>query len=148
MVLSALSTFEDSPLVCGCSHSLQGLALYATMSLHFITCPTPLLRVSYFFLMGMHRFGPSAALSQSSRVVWLTPVEVGLLCALVSSLSLTLLPASHCIEQLLGSLAAFHIPCRSRPQELCTTSRSVLLWTWLCVETSFWFILFFPFAGK
>lgn len=69
VVLLTLCTCEDCPLVCGYSNGLQGLLLCATMSLHLLACPAPLLRVSYFFLMRAHQFGPSTAFSQDARAV-------------------------------------------------------------------------------
>lgn len=68
-VLSELYTCEDYPLVCGCSHGLQGLSLCATMPLHLLACSGPLLRASSFFLTDVHPFGPPAALSQNARAV-------------------------------------------------------------------------------
>lgn len=65
-VLSALYTCEDCPFVCDCSHSLQGLSLYATVRLHLLASPAPLHKVSCFFLWGVRQLGPSAALSQNA----------------------------------------------------------------------------------
>ena len=81
------------PMVCGRRPGVLGLSLCATMPLHLLACTAPLLRASYFFLIGVLQFGPPAALSLNARAV--RHLSTQLLCASTCPLPLILLPASH-----------------------------------------------------
>lgn len=113
MVLSALSTFEDCPLVCGCSQFAGPVTVCHNFSPPH-NLPDTIAQSQLLLPDGCASVW-SICCSFPEFQSCVTHVEVGLLCALMSFLSLTLLPASHYIEQRLGSLAAFHLSCGSGP---------------------------------
>lgn len=127
------------PWVCGRRPGVPGLSLCASVPLHFLARTAPLLRASHFFLIGVHQFGPSAALCLNARAVWRlwtlsSSAPVNAVTHPASSISLQL-----AVQQLPASLAPFHLCFSCRPVELCTASRNVLWY----VETSGLFFLFF-----
>lgn len=127
------------PWVCGRRPGVPGLSLCAPMPLHFLAHTAPLLRASRFFLIGMHQFGPSAALALNAGAVrrlstLSSSAPVNAVTHPASSISPQL-----AVQQLPGSLAPFHLCYSCRPVELCTASRNVLWY----VETSGLFFLFF-----
>lgn len=142
MVLSALYTFEDCPLVCGCSHSLQGLSLYATMSLHLITCqhhcPEPATSswwvcISLVLLLLFPRL-PELCNTYRS---W-APLCPYVISVIPPASSVSLLTTHYWVAAWISCCISFFLTV-----ELCATSRNVLLWAGLGMGTSFRFILFF-----
>lgn len=82
------------PVACDCRPSVLGLSLCAAVPLHLLACTAPLLRASYFLLIGVLQFGPPAALSQC-RSCAAPLLTLSSSAPRTCSLSLILHPAPH-----------------------------------------------------